>query len=406
MTQQVITTRIRTLFTTAAILQQQNPVLLQGEFATESDTRKQKLGNGVTAYNSLPYLVRQVELRATDTHIQWRYEGDSEWDDLVSLEDLEGPAGDVGPEGPVGPDGPVGPAGVGAAWRQGEGVPGAGVGGNGDFYLDTLTGDIYGPKAGGAWGSVVFNIAEGQQGPTGPTGATGSTGATGPAGPQGETGPQGPAGATGPQGPQGLKGDAGDAGPQGPSGPTGATGAQGATGATGPQGPQPPLSSATPQAPGTPTAGTATDASRADHVHALPPTVTTSTAGLMRPVDLGDVIVVACSDETTNLTAGTAKATFRMPWAATLNAVKADTNEAPTGSTLVADINEAGTSVLSTKLSIDASETTSATAATAAVISDSALADNALMTIDIDQIGSTNPGKGLKVTLYVTRVQP
>ena len=126
----------------------------------------------------------------------------------------------------------------------------------------------------------------------------------------------------------------------------------------------------------------------------------------MRPVDLGDVIVVACSDETTNLTAGTDKATFRMPWAATLTGVRASVNEAPTGSTLVVDINEAGTSVLGTLLSIDADETTSATAATAAVISDSALADNAIITIDIDQIGSTNHGKGLKVTLYVTRVQP
>ena len=121
-------------------------------------------------------------------------------------------------------------------------------------------------------------------------------------------------------------------------------------------------------------------------------------------VNYGDVILVACSDETTNLTAGTAKATFRMPWAATLTGVRASVSEAPTGSTLVVDINEAGSSVLSTKLSIDASETSSTTAATAAVISDTALANDAVITIDIDQIGSTNPGKGLKVTLYVTRV--
>jgi hypothetical protein len=63
------------------------------------------------------------------------------------------------------------------------------------------------------------------------------------------------------------------------------------------------------------------------------------------------------------------------------------------------DINEAGTTILSTKLMIDASEKISATAATAAVISDTALADNALITIDIDQIGSSTAGAGLKVYL-------
>ena len=63
------------------------------------------------------------------------------------------------------------------------------------------------------------------------------------------------------------------------------------------------------------------------------------------------------------------------------------------------DINEGGVSILSTVISIDASEKTSTTAATAPVISDSALADDAEITIDIDQIGSLTAGKGLKVYL-------
>ena len=33
---------------------------------------------------------REVELRTTDTHIQWRYEEETEWHDLVSLEDITG----------------------------------------------------------------------------------------------------------------------------------------------------------------------------------------------------------------------------------------------------------------------------------------------------------------------------
>lgn len=112
-----------------------------------------------------------------------------------------------------------------------------------------------------------------------------------------------------------------------------------------------------------------------------------------------ETIVIACSDETTALTTGTAKVTFRMPFAMTLTAVRASVTTAPTGSALTVDINEGGTTILSTKLTIDATEKTSTTAATAAVISDASLADDAEMTIDIDAVGSTIAGAGLKVTL-------
>ena len=115
------------------------------------------------------------------------------------------------------------------------------------------------------------------------------------------------------------------------------------------------------------------------------------------------VLGFACSDETTALTVGTAKITFRMPFAMTLTAVRASVITAPTGSTLIVDINESGTSVLGTKLSIDASEKTTTTAASAATITDSSIADDAEMTIDIDQIGSTVAGAGLKVWIIGTR---
>lgn len=110
-------------------------------------------------------------------------------------------------------------------------------------------------------------------------------------------------------------------------------------------------------------------------------------------------IILACSDETTALTTGTAKVTFRMPYAFTLTGVRASVTTAPTWSVLTVDINESWTSVLSTKLTIDATEKTSTTAATPAVISDSALADDAEITVDIDGIGSTVAWAWLKVTL-------
>lgn len=113
-------------------------------------------------------------------------------------------------------------------------------------------------------------------------------------------------------------------------------------------------------------------------------------------------LCAAASDESTDLTTGTTKITFRSPRAFTLTDVRISVNTAPTGATLTVDVNEAGTTVLSTKVTIDASEKTSTTAATPPVISDSAIADDAELTIDIDQIGSTVAGKGLKLCLIGT----
>lgn len=116
------------------------------------------------------------------------------------------------------------------------------------------------------------------------------------------------------------------------------------------------------------------------------------------PVELG----MAISDETTAITVnspGTPALTFRMPHAMTVTEVRANVNVAPTDQSLVVDINEGGTSILSTKLSIDATEKTSTTAATPAVISDSTLADDAEITVEVDQVGLTEAGKGLKIWL-------
>lgn len=110
-------------------------------------------------------------------------------------------------------------------------------------------------------------------------------------------------------------------------------------------------------------------------------------------------LIVAVSDETTALTTGTAKITFRMPFAFVLTDVRAGLSTAQTsGSTLTVDINETGASILSTKLTIDNTEKTSTTAAAQPVISDSTLADDAEMTIDIDTVGD-GTATGLKVTL-------
>lgn len=115
-------------------------------------------------------------------------------------------------------------------------------------------------------------------------------------------------------------------------------------------------------------------------------------------------LMVSASDETTDLTTGTGKVTFRMPYALTITEVRANVNTAPAGSDIIVDINDGGTTIFGTNnLHIDAGEKTSETSATAPDISDTALADDAEITIDIDQIGSSTAGKGLKVTIIGTR---
>ncbi len=117
---------------------------------------------------------------------------------------------------------------------------------------------------------------------------------------------------------------------------------------------------------------------------------------------LRKIIPVAASDESTALTTGTGKVTFRMPGAMTLTDIRASLTTAQTsGSIFTVDVNEGGASILSTKLTIDNTEKTSTTAATPRVISDANLADDAEITIDIDSLGD-GTAKGLKVYLIGT----
>lgn len=117
--------------------------------------------------------------------------------------------------------------------------------------------------------------------------------------------------------------------------------------------------------------------------------------------DKAEVLMIALGDETTAITTGAAKVTFRMPWALTVTAVRASLTTASSSGNPAFDINESGVSILSTALTIDSGEKTSTTAATPAVISDTALADDAEMTIDIDTAGTG--AKGAKIYIIGTR---
>lgn len=110
-------------------------------------------------------------------------------------------------------------------------------------------------------------------------------------------------------------------------------------------------------------------------------------------------IIVACSDEGTALVVASSVVTFRMPYAFTLTGVRASLGVAQTSGALVTvNIKKGGVSILSVNLTFDNGERTTVTAATQAIISSSAIADDSEMTVDIVQVGD-GTAKGLKVTL-------
>ena len=116
-----------------------------------------------------------------------------------------------------------------------------------------------------------------------------------------------------------------------------------------------------------------------------------------------EAIIIPIGDETTAIVAGAPLKTFRMPFAMTPTAVRASLTTAASTGTFTIDINETGSgTILSTKLTIDATEKTSTTAATPAVISDTALADDAEITIDVDD-DAAGDATGLKITLIGVR---
>lgn len=114
-------------------------------------------------------------------------------------------------------------------------------------------------------------------------------------------------------------------------------------------------------------------------------------------------LIIAVSDESTALVAGTNKITIRAPFNMTLTKIpRASVGTASTSGLVTVDINVGGTSILgANKLSIDATEKTSTTAATATTLATTSVTDDAEITIDLDAAGAG--AKGLKVCLYYKR---
>ena len=142
-------------------------------------------------------------------------------------------------------------------------------------------------------------------------------------------------------------------------------------------------------------------ASEATNDSAVTGTNTNNALDNLETTALTEAGILVCSDETTAITTGE-KLEFTMPYAMTLTEVRASLTTAPTDATFIVDISDGGTSIMTTnKLNILTTATIDDGTAT---ITDTTLADKAVMTVDVDQIGSTIAGAGLKVYLIGTRV--
>lgn len=122
--------------------------------------------------------------------------------------------------------------------------------------------------------------------------------------------------------------------------------------------------------------------------------ITGTTTGV--PCDLSFCI----SDETSAITTGTSKITLYAPYAFTITDVKASLSTS--GSTVSTfDVNVNGTSIFSTRPTIDANEFTTATAAAPSVITASTVSSDVKITVDID--GAGTGAKGAKIYILGKR---
>lgn len=120
--------------------------------------------------------------------------------------------------------------------------------------------------------------------------------------------------------------------------------------------------------------------------------------GIAYPYDT----IVGVSDETTAITTGTAKRTFRFERAFSLTAIHGNLNTVSSSGVVQVDVNRGGVSIFSTELTIDESEKTSRTATTPAVLLAGPIAIAAGDEITVDIVAAGTGAKGLKLNFLGT----
>ena len=191
----------------------------------------------------------RLEVRNSGTAIQWKYSDETDWHDLVALDELRGAAGENGKDGVNGKDGIDGVDGKdGADGKNGkdgvngkdgangkDGVNGKDgadgntpfIGENGNWWIGTTD---TGVKAAGLDGE---KGDKGDKGDIGEKGDKGDKGDIGEKGDKGDIGEKGEKGDIGEKGDKGDKGDPGEKGDKGDKGDPGEKGDKGDAGQNG-----------------------------------------------------------------------------------------------------------------------------------------------------------------------------
>jgi len=113
--------------------------------------------------------------------------------------------------------------------------------------------------------------------------------------------------------------------------------------------------------------------------------------------------VIACSDETTAIDSTGTKCTFFMPYEYTIESVRASLTTTSSSGTPTIDISENGTSIMTTtKITIDPGDLISTESGTQPVLTDSVLADESKITIDVDVTGTDATGLKVYIIGYKT----
>ena len=113
--------------------------------------------------------------------------------------------------------------------------------------------------------------------------------------------------------------------------------------------------------------------------------------------------VIACSDETTAIDSTGTKVTFYMPFDFTVASVRASLTTTSSSGTPTIDISEDGISIMTaTKITIDPGDLISTESATQPVLTDTELANESKITIDVDVTGTDSTGLKVYIIGYKT----
>lgn len=125
-----------------------------------------------------------------------------------------------------------------------------------------------------------------------------------------------------------------------------------------------------------------------------------------------DTIIASASDESTPISTGGPKTTFRAPYAMDLGVpgsegyIRISLTNAPTGADFIVNVTMNGSTMFTTQVRIDATEKTSVTSVIPAVLAITDIPDDAEFLVYVIQVGSTYAGSGLKVALTGIKVTP